>query len=459
MESVSADYWGAKMHKIPRNRILVEQRQRSGEFKSLRSKDLRESIETKGLLHPIVLVEAPGDQYILVAGGRRLAAIDWLAEDGIIFRCDKEDIEPGLVPAIFFFDPSEIMRAEAEFEENERRSNLEWQDRDIALVKLHELRQKLNPKQSTGDTARELAPKLGVPIKNLQNATLKALKVIQYMSDPAIKHARNENEAYSLAIRKEEAQVHALIAKQSASLPTNIRVIEGNLYEQLPKLESGTIDLLLADPPYGISAGAEGFKNRTVHHHNYEDTPTAARSLIQVILTEGFRITRPRSNLFIFCDIDLFPWLLSSAEAAGWTPFRTPIIWAKSDSEGLAPWGGQGFRRTYELIFFATKGQRGLITSPVDILRHARVGRAERDYAAAKPISLLRELIACATLPGETILDPCCGSGSALLAAKELKRAAIGIELDNNACNLAMAKLAGETSNDETSEAPSATDL
>jgi site-specific DNA-methyltransferase (adenine-specific) len=447
------------VHKIPRNRILVETRQRSGDFKSIRSKDLRDSIEANGLLHPIILVEAPGEQYILVGGGRRLAAIDWLAEDGIIFQCDKEDILPGEIPATFFFSPDEIKRAEAEFEENERRSNLEWQDRNIALAKIHELKQRLNPSQSTGQTARELAPKLNVTVKTLQTATLKALKVIQYMADPAIKHARNENEAYGLAIRKEEAQIRALIVKQSASLPTNIKVIEGDLYEQLPRMESGLIDLIIADPPYGISAGDAGFKNRTIHHHNYEDDPESARSLVRVILTEGFRLTKPRSNLFIFCDIDLFSWLGEAAEQAGWTRFRTPIIWAKSDSEGLAPWGSQGFRRTYELIFFATKGQRGLIKSPVDILRHSRVGRAERDYAAAKPPALLAELIDCATLPGELVLDPCCGSGGTLLAARNLKRAAIGIEKDNNAFNLTMAKLAEGMETPYANPAPAASDL
>jgi len=90
-----------------------------------------------------------------------------------------------------------------------------------------------------------------------------------------------------------------------------------------------------------------------------------------------------RANLFLFTDIDLWPWLFERAEKAGWSPFRTPIIWAKSDSEGLAPWGREGFRRTYELIFYATKGGRGLVRPPVDILRYNRVPRSERDYGAA----------------------------------------------------------------------------
>ncbi len=445
------------MHLIGRLNIKSEQRQRSELKRDESLRQLRDSIHKSGLLHPIVL--AP-ETFRLIAGGRRLAAIDWLWEEQKTFKCNNEDIGIGIIPFTYSFEEAERLQREyAEFAENEYRLNLPWLDRNAALMRIHELEQTLNPTQTLKATAEKLAAVAPQrTVESMAVAMMRAKKIVQHIADPAIKFARNENEAYSLAIRKEEAQIHALIAKQSTTFSADIKLIEGDLREHMPKLESSIADLLIADPPYGISAGDTGFKNRTVHHHNYEDTPDSARNLIRIILSEGFRISRSRANLFIFCDIGLWSWLSEAAEQTGWTRFRTPIIWAKSESEGMAPWGGQGFRRTYELIFFATKGQRGLLHSPVDILRHARVGRADRDYAAAKPISLLKELIACSTLPGETILDPCCGSGAALLAAKELKRAAIGIELDNNACNLTMAKLAGEISNEQ-APTPSAADL
>src|SRR5258707_14881874 len=439
--------------KILRDLIKLEQRQRSELKRDESLRQLRDSIHKSGLLHPIVL--AP-ETFRLIAGGRRLAAIDWLWEEQKTFKCNNEDIGIGIIPFTYSFEEAERLQREyAEFAENEYRLNLPWLDRNAALMRIHELEQTLNPTQTLKATAEKLAAVAPQrTVESMAVAMMRAKKIVQHITDPAIKFARNENEAYNLAIWKEEAQIHALIAKQSTTFSADIKLIEGDLCEHMPKLEAGTIDLLIADRACGIQAGAEGYKTSTGHHHNYEGTPDAARRLIQFILSEGWRVTRSRANLFIFCDINLWSWLCEAAEKAGWTGFRTPIIWAKSDSEGLAPWGSQGFRRTYELIFVVTKGQRGLLHSPVDILRHSRVGRAERDYAAAKPISLLKELISCSTLPGETILDPCCGSGSALLAAKELKRAAIGIELDNNACNLAMAKLAGEISN---AEAPSPT--
>jgi site-specific DNA-methyltransferase (adenine-specific) len=221
----------------------------------------------------------------------------------------------------------------------------------------------------------------------------------------------------------------------------SIEVRNGDLTKILPVLEPGTYDLIVADPPYGLGADQAGFRARTAVHHNYVDTPEVARILALAILTEGFRICKPRANIFLFCDIDLFDWLKRTAGAMGWVPFRRPLIWIKSESEGMAPWGGSGPRVTTEFIFYATKGQRGLISAPTDVFTVRRVSRTERVHAAEKPVELIKELVKYSTLPGDAVLDPCCGSGSTLLACKELKRRALGIEKDEDYYNVALANL------------------
>ena len=276
--------------------------------------------------------------------------------------------------------------------------------------------------------------------------------ISEHLDDPTISRARNANEARALILKKEEERVNTILAsRRLATLPNrpDIEVRHADSLDLLPKLDAGNFDLICADPPYGIDAGTGGFRARTVHHHNYEDTVEHARRLAQCILTEGFRLSCPRANLFLFTDIKHWEWLQRISAQIGWTPFRRPLIWGKSDSEGLAPWGSSGPRITTEFIFFATKGEKGLLASPIDYIRVNRVPRHERIHAAEKPVELIRRLLECSTLPGDKVLDPCCGSGSTLVAAKELNRRAFGIERDETYYNTAMSNVYGNKESDE----------
>lgn len=53
-------------------------------------------------------------------------------------------------------------------------------------------------------------------------------------------------------------------------------------------------------------------------------------------------------------------------------------------------------------------------------------------HPAQKPVKLLERLIQTFTDPGDVVIDPCCGSGSTLRAARNLGRNAFGFEIDRN---------------------------
>jgi site-specific DNA-methyltransferase (adenine-specific) len=57
------------------------------------------------------------------------------------------------------------------------------------------------------------------------------------------------------------------------------------------------------------------------------------------------------------------------------------------------------------------------------------------------PVELARRCIRLSTWPGEVVLDPFAGSGTTLLAARQLGRQAIGIERSEHYCRLAVARL------------------
>ena len=411
--------------------------------------ELKESILDNTLLHAPVVQHVNG-KYILVAGERRLRAIDLIAEAGLSFTYNMVAFPPYTLPVTLLDEAlNDIQRQEVELAENVVRLDLPWQDRVAALAYIHNMRKLENPNQTISDTARaviaervaELTGPQGGSAESTMLRTIRQATIInEHLQNPEIAKARNATEAFNIIVANQQRAFEAELIKRGQKKVITIEVRHGSALEILPKLESSTFDTILADPPYGIGVDSGGFRQRTVVHHNYDDTPDNAKLIISCILTEGFRICKPRANLFIFCDVDLFSWLKESAARAGWDPFRTPITWVKSDSEGMAPWGREGFRRTTEWIFFARKGQKGLIHSPVDVLRHNRVARDEREYGPEKPVSLIKELLAASTLPGDYIMDPCCGSGSTLIAARDLNMRALGIEIDQKAYNLSLVK-------------------
>jgi site-specific DNA-methyltransferase (adenine-specific) len=434
---------------IGREQLIIKDRQRK-RIDTGPLNELKESIKAKGLLHPPAAFPIGNGNYLLVAGERRTRATELLDKENCTYLCNGMEVPRGKLPITLCDLGTETARKEAEFDENVIRQELTWQERAQALAEIHNLRRLANPAQTFTDTAREIAEKGGAG--NLQSADYgrtairEAILVTEHLDDPAIAAARNFREAHALVLKKEEERVNAILAQRRiAALPTtpDIEVRAGDLEDILPTLEAGKFDLVVADPPYGIDAGSGGFRSRTIHHHNYQDDEATARKLALCILTEGFRVTKFRANLFLFTDIKHWDWLQRVSAQIGWTPFRRPLIWGKSDSEGLAPWGAQGPRITTEFIFFATRGEKGLLASPIDYIRVNRVPRNERIHAAEKPVELIRKLLECSTLPGDVVLDPCCGSGSTLVACKELGRRALGIEKDPNYFNTAMSNVHG----------------
>jgi site-specific DNA-methyltransferase (adenine-specific) len=65
-------------------------------------------------------------------------------------------------------------------------------------------------------------------------------------------------------------------------------------------------------------------------------------------------------------------------------------------------------------------------------------------HPTQKPMTLLERIIESSTKEGQLILDPFAGSGTTLVVANQLKRYAIGIELDKMYLDLAKRRIIGE---------------
>ena len=68
-------------------------------------------------------------------------------------------------------------------------------------------------------------------------------------------------------------------------------------------------------------------------------------------------------------------------------------------------------------------------------------GRKGNFHPTVKPLALMKYLIALITRSGQVVLDPFAGSGSTLIAIKELNRRAIGIEISKEYCDIAVKRI------------------
>lgn len=122
---------------------------------------------------------------------------------------------------------------------------------------------------------------------------------------------------------------------------------------------------------------------------------------------------------------------------------RAVLIWEKGEHVGMGdlalPW-----KPNVEEIYVIGYGFTGRRSGSV--LRHLAVAgcvgkRTSRFHPTEKPVSLMVTLIQ-RTPDGWSILDPFMGSGTTLVAAKNLGRQAIGIELEECYCEIAANRLA-----------------
>lgn len=425
------------MEIIHESKIATGDRQREA-IKEGPLGELKHSIIEHGLLHPIVLHKLNGE-FQLVAGQRRLEALRQLhAEKQVIFHGALK-VPEGYIPYVSYNELSEIEAKEIELDENLLRQDLTWQERAKALADLHALRQEQNPRQILFDTGREVSIKTGRTPAAAALDIRKATLIAQHLSVPEVKNAPNFTRAFDAASKHVEGKLRQQLAKVEAERAKaeggdRFALYRGDLREEMPKLKG--IDLIIADPPYGLDAGEYGSQGRQVH--KYQDDKAYAREISSTILELGMACTAAEAHIFLFCDIDNFTHLRTQAKKHGWKTWRTPLIWHKGVM-GHAPWASKGFRREYEVMLFAIKGGKSLTKLHSDII--AATSSVEREHAAQKPLTLYSELIKMSALPNSTALDPCCGSGVIFPAAFTTGLKGIGIELDEATHDIALAKV------------------
>ena len=403
---------------------------------------LADSIQTKGLFHPIVL-RKQGEEYILVAGERRLRAVKDLWSLGASFSYDSKTVLKDHIPFVNLSELSLIEAEEAELEENIQRASLTWQERAAAHARLNRLRgAQAEARGESKPTVADIALEVRGSSEGVnQETTRRELLVAAYLGDPEVAAAKTVDEAFKLLRKKEATEKHrALGASVGKTFTADLhRVIHGDALAWLAACPADQFDVILTDPPYGMGADEFGDSGGLAEGaHGYADTPELAASCYSTLAVEGFRITKAQAHLYAFCDIDNFPALKAMFTAAGWWVFRTPLIWFKKSSM-RAPWPENGPQRKYETILYAVKGKRTTLKMAGDVLDY--LPDSNLGHAAQKPVALFEDLLRRSCLPGNSVFDPFCGSGPVFVAAHALKCSATGVEMDQSSYGIAVKRI------------------
>ena len=233
-------------------------------------------------------------------------------------------------------------------------------------------------------------------------------------------------------------------------------IYHGDCREILPTL--GKFDLVLTDPPYGHNNNNNGDLIHKMEAALGRGKVTQADA--RPIAGDGFDESNVLAN-----------WLFKSAAevlahggccccccAGGGGPdpqfarwallmdrhlrFKQAVVWDKG------PMGmGWHYHRSYEMVLVAQKGKGKCkwydkSHRVENIIRHIRkIIPKKTDHPTPKPVDLMKHFILLHSQEGERVLDPFMGAGTTLLAASILRRKSVGIDVDEQFCEMAAKRL------------------
>jgi site-specific DNA-methyltransferase (adenine-specific) len=417
------------MRVIPISAVVVAPGRQRQEFDPKALMELQESILKFGLMHPLVVRD--GEQ--LVAGERRLRAVQDIYALGGQFSCNNQPIPAGHVPVVSLGDLSPLDAMEAELDENIKRKDLTWQETAQAIAKLHEFR--VAQAAATGgvhkvaDTAMEIE---GRADGDYQEKTRQAIIVARHLDNPDVAKAKDTKEAFKILKRAEEAKVNAAIgaAVGKTFSSADHTLLLGDCIDWMQSIPPASFDVICTDPPYGMGADTfgDGAGRLTAITHSYADDEMSFRGLLAQVAEGIDRVAKPAAHLYLCCDIDQFHWLRELfANIGGWHVFRTPLINVKAGG-GRVPLPEHGPRRCYETILYAFRGDKRTRAIYPDIISSAADDNL--GHGAQKPVELYTDLLRRSIVAGDSVLDPFAGTGTIFPAAHGLKVRATGIELN-----------------------------
>jgi site-specific DNA-methyltransferase (adenine-specific) len=209
-----------------------------------------------------------------------------------------------------------------------------------------------------------------------------------------------------------------------------ITIYHGDCREWLPFVRLDDRKVLITDPPYGIELGTTARGHSDMEKATYDLFDDSLESWLRTVLPalKQYIAGTKRGAVFAGKHVTHLP---EPATIGGiFCPAAT----------GRNPWG---FSNLIPVYFY---GSQPTITAGSKATMIQSNDTAERNgHPCPKPYEWMSWLVQLATERGvDTVVDPFCGSGTTLLAAKNLGRMAVGWEISERYCEIAAKRLSQE---------------
>ncbi len=270
----------------------------------------------------------------------------------------------------------------------------------------------------------------------------------------------------------------------------------------LKRLPDASVDLIYADPPFnsghpyyttGDRAGGPSFHDTwrwdaEAYDAALSECPPRLADALRALralagpgvdlaycvflaprLAQCARVLKPSGSLYAHVDVRMSHYVRVMLDALfGRASFQNEIAWSyRTGGAGKRHWSRKHdailfysaskrftFHAQYERVryrkpfFSAKQDDEGwyadvLLRDVWEIPAVINVSKERSGYPTQKPWALLERIVRASSNPGDLVLDPFCGSGTTLLAAKALGREYIGIDANAKAIALARKRLAG----------------
>ena len=222
---------------------------------------------------------------------------------------------------------------------------------------------------------------------------------------------------------------------------TDIQIITGDAVQGMRKLNSASVDLVIADPPYNL--GKDYGNNHDIK--GFDEYLAFSRDWLR----EAHRLLKPNGTLYVFMGFRFISYLYDILDRELQMFFNNWIVWHYTQGMGKT----KGFSPRHDDILMFTKSEKPKFNldavrvpqkyyrdrnnmrgaNPGDVWEFSHVHYCNgnrQNHPTQKPEGLIERMVLASSDTSDLVLDPFAGSGTTLRVCQQLDRKAIGIEIN-----------------------------